>query len=202
MPKSLRLVGLISGAGSTLANWLRCQDQGQLNATIVGIVSSRPHSAKNENILGEVVRRNIPLAIVQGHQADDDVSYSRRVMEAIRPWAPDLIGMGGWVHRLIVPDDFQNRIINIHPSLLPKYGGKGFYGRRVHEAVIEAKEVESGCTVHFVDDEYDHGPIILQRRVPVYSDDTPETLRERVSKEEHIVYPEVINQLVSTIKTS
>ncbi|MGC4005388.1 MAG: formyltransferase family protein [Pirellulales bacterium] len=97
--------------------------------------------------------------------------------------------------RLTIPEDFEYRVLNIHPSLIPKFCGHGMYGRRVHEAVLAAGEAFSGCTVHFVDDEYDHGPIIAQCQVPVAPDDTPETLAARVFKAECEMYPHVIRML-------
>jgi phosphoribosylglycinamide formyltransferase-1 len=92
---------------------------------------------------------------------------------------------------------FPNRIINIHPALLPKYGGKGMYGRHVHAAVVAAQEKESGCTIHLVDEIYDHGAIIAQAKVPVNADDTPETLAEKIHKEEHALYVSVVKDICS-----
>ena len=100
--------------------------------------------------------------------------------------------MAGFLQFLLVPDDFQDRVMNIHPALIPAFSGKGFYGHHVHEAVIAAGVKESGCTVHFADNEYDHGPILLQRTVPVLPEDTPATLAERVFAAECEAYPEAI----------
>jgi phosphoribosylglycinamide formyltransferase-1 len=106
-----------------------------------------------------------------------------------------LVCLAGWLHLLPIPDDFRYRVLNIHPSLLPAFGGKGMYGRRVHEAVLNYGAKISGCTVHFADDTYDTGPIILQKCVPVADNDTPETLAARVFAVECEAYPEAI-QLV------
>src|SRR5207253_7165627 len=92
-----------------------------------------------------------------------------------------------------VPDDYLGRVMNIHPALIPAFCGKGFYGHRVHEAVLQAGVKVTGCTVHFADNEYDHGPIILQRTVPVLDDDTAETLAQRVFEQECEAYPEAIH---------
>ena len=105
--------------------------------------------------------------------------------------------MGGFLRRVNVPDDFANRIINIHPSLIPVFSGKGYYGMRVHEAVIAAGAQQSGCTVHFVDNIYDHGPIIAQQSVPVLSDDTPQDLQRRVFEAECGLLPQVINLIAA-----
>jgi phosphoribosylglycinamide formyltransferase-1 len=104
----------------------------------------------------------------------------------------DLVCMAGFLSLWRIPDDMMGRVINIHPALLPDFGGKGMYGLRVHRAVLAAGRTESGCTVHFCDNEYDHGPIILQRKVPVLPDDTPESLSARVFEQECIGYPEAV----------
>ena len=98
--------------------------------------------------------------------------------------------MGGFLKHVLIPADFENRVVNIHPALIPAFCGQGFYGHRVHEAVLDAGAKMSGCTVHFVDNVYDHGPIILQRTVPVLDDDTPDTLAARVFAAECEAYPE------------
>jgi phosphoribosylglycinamide formyltransferase-1 len=104
--------------------------------------------------------------------------------------------MGGFLKRLDIPADYANRVVNIHPGLIPAFCGQGFYGHRVHEAVLEYGAKLSGCTVHFADNQYDHGPVILQKAVPVTSDDTPDTLAARVFEAECEAYPEAI-QLIA-----
>ena len=120
------------------------------------------------------------------------------IEKTLQDWDPDLIVLAGYLKKIpdSVVDYYKDRIINIHPSLLPKYGGKGFYGRNVHKAVIEAGDPFSGCTVHFVNSEYDRGSIIQQKKIPVFSADTPDSLAKRVLKEEHKLLPKVINQLI------
>jgi len=110
---------------------------------------------------------------------------------------PDLIVMGGFLRRLNIPAEYQNKIINIHPSLIPSFCGKGNYGSRVHQAVIDYGCKLTGCTVHFVDDEYDHGPIIAQRSVPVKNDDSVKTLAARVFDAECELLPEVITKIAA-----
>jgi phosphoribosylglycinamide formyltransferase-1 len=107
--------------------------------------------------------------------------------------------MGGYLKHVLIPPDFANRVLNIHPALLPKFGGKGMYGLRVHEAVIAANEKFSGCTVHFVDNVYDHGPVILQRKVEVLFGDTPEDLQARVFAAECVAYPDALHQLAAEL---
>ena len=103
-----------------------------------------------------------------------------------------LVCMGGFLSLWLFPDEFYARVMNIHPALLPDFGGKGMHGHHVHEAVLAAGRVVSGCTVHFCDNKYDHGPIILQRQIPVKPGDTPDTLAARVFEEECVAYPEAV----------
>ncbi len=124
-----------------------------------------------------------------------------RVIELLKTEDIDLIVLAGFL--LKVPEqiirEYPNRIINIHPALLPKYGGKGFYGMNVHQAVIDNKEKESGITIHYVNEEYDAGQIIMQAKCPVYENDTPETLAQRVHQLEYEYYPMVVEKIASEI---
>jgi folate-dependent phosphoribosylglycinamide formyltransferase PurN len=104
----------------------------------------------------------------------------------------DLVCLAGFLQFLPIPVDFENKVMNIHPSLIPAFCGKGFYGHHVHEAVVDYGARISGCTVHFVDNQYDHGPIILQRSVPVFGDDSPQMVADRVFEQECIAFPEAI----------
>ena len=121
--------------------------------------------------------------------------FSRAIFDRCRQAAADLVVMGGFFKRITIPDDFTNRVTNIHPALVPAFCGQGFYGHRVHEAVLAYGAKLSGCTVHFADNQYDHGPVILQRAVPVLDDDTPETLAARIFEAECEAYPEAIQRL-------
>jgi folate-dependent phosphoribosylglycinamide formyltransferase PurN len=111
----------------------------------------------------------------------------------------DLIVMAGLLQKYLFPERFKGRVLNIHPGLLPRYGGLGMYGHHVHEAVLAAGDTESGLTVHIADDEYDHGPIVLQRKVPVLPGDTPETLAERVFEAECEAYPEAVRLMAAQL---
>ncbi len=182
-----RLVVMLSGSGSTLQNLLdRCADV-RLTAIVVGVVSSR------SDVLGveRAKRAGVPVVIAEKS------GRSEAAFAAARGWKADLVVCAGWLHLLKVPPDFAGRVLNVHPSLLPKFGGKGMYGRHVHEAVLAAGETESGCTVHLVDDTYDTGPVVLQRKVPVLPGDTPETLGERVQTAEREALPAGIHQLLA-----
>jgi phosphoribosylglycinamide formyltransferase 1 len=178
----------ISGSGTTLQNLVdRIADQ-SLDAQIVAVIASRP------DIRGVERARtaNLPLHIVEWRNCFSVEEFSRDVFEPCRAAGAELICLGGWLCLLDIPADYRSRIVNIHPALLPSFGGKGMYGRRVHQAVLDHGCKVSGCTVHFVDSTYDTGPIILQRTCPVREDDTPETLAHRVFEEEKIAYPEAI----------
>ena len=184
----LPIAVLISGGGTTLRNLLESIDQERLNARVVLVVSSRSDAgglahAREAGVRVEVVRR------AESGSVDE---FTEKVFQPCREAGAGLVVMGGFLKHVLVPADFENRVINIHPSLIPAYCGKGFYGHRVHEAVLKAGETVSGCTIHFVDNEYDHGPIILQRQVVVEPDDTPERLASRVFKAECEAYPQVI----------
>ncbi len=137
-------------------------------------------------------KRGVTAETVSKKQYSSVEAFSEAVFKVLRPHQPDLVCLAGFMSLLKIPDDFENRILNIHPSLLPSFGGKGFYGDHVHKAVVEQGCKISGCTVHFVNNEYDQGPIVAQRAVPVEEDDDSESLGERVREAERILYPEVI----------
>jgi phosphoribosylglycinamide formyltransferase-1 len=186
----MKLVVLISGSGTTLQNLIATQRRGQLAAEIVGVVSSKA------DVLGVQRARaaGLPVTIVP---RSPPTTFSDRVFAAIEAWQPDWVCLAGWLHLIHIPPRFQHRVLNIHPSLLPAFGGVGMYGRRVHDAVLQSGAKISGCTVHFADDTYDTGPIVLQRAVPVDDADTPESLAERVFAAECDAYPAAINWLAT-----
>jgi folate-dependent phosphoribosylglycinamide formyltransferase PurN len=152
--------------------------------------------------LKNFVELGLPVKLVIGHKHGlGGYQYfphhiicqpSDEIFDYCRRYGINLVCMAGWIKFLNIPEDFINRVMNIHPSLLPAFGGKGFFGHHVHEAVLESGTKFSGCTVHFADNEYDHGPIITQRLVPVLDDDTPDALAARIFAEELIAYPEAI----------
>jgi phosphoribosylglycinamide formyltransferase-1 len=188
-PRSpLRLVVLISGGGTTLRNLIEKIAAGQLDAQIALVISSNPEARGLEFARAA----GIPTQVVERRAFDSVEGFSDAIFAACRGAAPDIVVLGGFLKLIVVPPDFENRLVNIHNALIPAFCGKGFYGRRVHEAVLEQGARVSGCTVHFVDNRYDHGPILLQRVVPVLDDDTPETLAARVFEAECEAYPEAL----------
>ena len=186
MRDPIRLVVLISGGGTTLQNLLDRIADGRLRATVVGVVSSRADAFGLER----AKRAGVPAVVVPKGQAE-------ATWTAIRGFNPDLVILGGWLNLLPIPDDYRERVLNIHPALLPAFGGRGMYGHRVHEAVLASGVSESGCTVHFADNGYDTGPILVQKRVPVHPTDTPATLAARVFEAECEAYPEAITALAA-----
>lgn len=192
LPK-LRLAVLISGSGTTLKNLLQWEAAGKLAAEIVLVGSSNPDAGG----LQFAHAAGIPSFVVDHRQVREDVEFSRRLFERCREYAVDFVVLGGFLRKLRIPEEFERRVLNIHPSLIPAFAGKGYYGRRVHEAVIRQGCRVSGCTVHYVDDEFDHGPIIDQAAVRVEATDTPEALAARVFAAECELYPAVLNRLAA-----
>jgi formyltetrahydrofolate-dependent phosphoribosylglycinamide formyltransferase len=183
----IKAVVLLSGTGRTLLNLVDHFARGLPAASIVGVVSSKP------GVLGlqRAAEAGIPARVVE-RKGKTLAEFSRQVTEAIDRHAPDLVLMAGWNCLYEIPPHYAGKVMNIHPALLPSFGGKGMYGRRVHQAVLAAGVRVSGCTVHFADNEYDHGPIIIQRVCPVYPTDTADTLAERVFAQECIAYPSAV----------
>jgi formyltetrahydrofolate-dependent phosphoribosylglycinamide formyltransferase len=185
MTGRLRVAFLLSGSGTTLENLLRHADVGQVPVEVVLVLSDRP-GVKG---LDRARARGIATAVVERKAYREQGAFDAAVEQAVRPHAPDLVVMGGFLSLWRLPSDLRGRVLNVHPTLLPAFGGKGCYGERLHRAVLEAGVKVSGCTVHFVDDEYDHGPIVAQAVVVVEEEDTPETLAHRVQDAERRLYP-------------
>lgn len=184
----LRLGVLLSGGGRTLMNILKAIDDGQLSADVRVVVCSR--ECKGAERAGTA---GLDVYVVPYKEIADSETYSARISELLDAAKVDLVCMAGFLSFWRIPSHYEGRVINIHPALLPAFGGEGYYGERVHKAVLASGAKVSGCTVHFVDNEaYDNGPIILQRTVPVKEGDTTEMLGGRVFEQECIAYPEAI----------
>ncbi|HEV2109105.1 MAG TPA: phosphoribosylglycinamide formyltransferase [Thermomicrobiales bacterium] len=187
---------LLSGTGRTLENLLESITADELDAEVVMVVSSVP--AVRGLSIAEAA--GIPTATVRRRDYPDDVAYSDAIYAMLAPVAPDLIVLAGFLRKLVVRDDLAGRILNIHPALLPEAAfaaGRGFYGERIHAAVLASGATESGATVHVVDNGYDTGPAVLQARVPIQPDDTPATLGARVFDAERWLYPEAIRRHIA-----
>lgn len=188
MEKKLHLGVLISGGGNTLQNFLDRIEAGSLPASIQVVISSKPGVAG----LNRAKKYHIPTSVVPYANYSDIDAFSHAITAELDKYPLDLITLAGFVHFYKIPEKYQGKAMNIHPGLIPAFCGHHYYGRKVHEAVINYGAKVSGCTVHFADNVYDNGPIIIQRTVPVLDDDTPETLAARVFKEECEAYPEAI----------
>jgi phosphoribosylglycinamide formyltransferase 1 len=189
---SFNIAVLISGGGTTLKNLIERIGAGRLRVTISLVISSSPKAGG----IKFAQQAGIPILIVEQKNFPDQDAMSREIFGRCRAAGADLVVMGGFLKRLTIPPDFANRVVNIHPALIPAFCGTGLYGHRVHEAVLEYGVKLSGCTVHFADNQYDHGPVILQKAAPVMDDDTPEELAARVFQAECDAYPEAL-QLIA-----
>jgi phosphoribosylglycinamide formyltransferase 1 len=189
-PKSsLKLAVLLSGSGTTLQNLIDQINAGALDAKINIVIGSRPE------LLGVQRAADAKLMnfVVDRQSFVDVAAFSKAVFSLCDDAGVDLVVLAGWLCLLELPEKYAGRVMNIHPALLPSpFGGKGMYGAKVHEAVLSHGCKVSGCTVHFVDAQYDNGPIIVQRVCEVRDDDTPATLAARVFEEEKIAYPQAI----------
>jgi phosphoribosylglycinamide formyltransferase 1 len=187
----LRLAVLISGGGTTLRNLIQKIAAGKLGAKIELVISSTAKAGGLQ--IAEAA--GIPTLVVDPKDSPTGAEFSEATFGPCREVGAQIVAMAGYLKHVLIPPDFENKVINIHPALIPACCGPGMYGRRVHEAVLESGAKLSGCTVHFVDNQYDHGPIILQRSVPVLDDDTPDTLAARVFATECEAYPEALRMI-------
>jgi phosphoribosylglycinamide formyltransferase-1 len=178
-----RLALLISGGGRTAANIHAACVDGRLHAHVALVIAHR------DDIAGVALCRSLGLRVAVLPPGD---RLADRIDACLLAARIEIVCLAGYLRRFRVGHQWPGRTLNIHPGLLPRFGGQGMYGLRVHAAVLAAGERESGCTVHEVDEEYDHGATILERRCPVLAGDTPESLAERVYGEEIGAYPEAI----------
>lgn len=188
MTRPARLAVLLSGGGTTLQNLIDRIAAGRLAAEIAVVVASRAEAYGLERARAAA----IPALAVPRKGHADPQAFNDALHAALAPYAADLVVLAGFLSLFEPRERYAGRVMNIHPALIPAFCGTGFYGHRVHEAVLAAGVKVSGCTVHFADEHYDHGPIILQGCVPVLDDDTPDTLAARVLALEHELYPQAI----------
>ena len=186
--KKIRLGIMISGGGTTMVN---IQDEiaaGRLDAQIAAVISSR------SDVKGIERARQLGIepTVLRKKDYADIESFSGAIAQTLREAKVDLVIQAGWLCLWHIPMDYLNKVMNIHPSLLPSFGGQGMWGHNVHEAVLRAGCKVSGCTVHFCTNEYDEGPIIVQKCCEARHDDTADTLAARVFEQECIAYPQAI----------
>lgn len=191
------IVVFASGSGSNFQSIIDAISSGFLDATITGLITDRDGIKSLERARFH----NIPYSILPPKNFENFKKFEIELSKVLESFHTDILVLAGYLKKIphSIIDTYRDRILNIHPSLLPKYGGKGFYGMKVHEAVIQNEEKESGCTVHLVNEIYDDGPILGQTKVPVLKNDTPLDIAQRVLVEEHKLYPQVISEFLKTL---
>ncbi|MDX1530163.1 MAG: phosphoribosylglycinamide formyltransferase [Rhodothermales bacterium] len=186
----MRLAVFASGGGSNFQAILDAVDAGRLPAEVVLLVADRP----GIGALERAEQRGIPTAVLRPTDFDSHDDFGVALREVLEGHGVTFVALAGYLKLVppVVVQRYRNRMLNVHPALLPAFGGPGYYGRRVHAAALEHGVRWSGATVHLVDEAYDRGPIVLQEPVPVEQDDTPETLAARVLAVEHRLFPEAL----------
>lgn len=187
-----KIVVFASGSGSNFQSIIDACEIGNIPARITGLITNK----YDIKALERAEKHQIPSKVLRKSDFNSIEEYESALHNQLTEWNPDLIALAGYLQKIpdAIVQSYPNRILNIHPSLLPKYGGKGFYGLNVHRAVVEAGEVETGCTVHLVNEVYDEGEILGQVVVDVFATDSPEDVAARVLKEEHRLYPLIIEK--------
>ena len=188
MDTPINLAVLISGGGTTLQNLVDKIAAVDLKARVQVVISSNSKAFGLERAR----RHNIPTAVVRRKDYADDDAFSAAINAEMGRYPVDLVVLGGFLKFWKIPPKYEGRVMNIHPALIPGFCGHKFYGHAVHQAVLDSGVKVSGCTVHFVNNAYDAGPIIVQRTVPVLDADAADTLAARVFREECIAYPQAI----------
>ncbi len=191
--KRLRIGVLSSHEGTNLQTIIDACKEGRLHARVAMVVCNN----SGATALERARREGIPCKHISGRTHPDPGEMDAAIAAAFDEQGVEIVVLAGYMKKLGpgTVDRFRGRVLNIHPALLPKYGGEGMYGRRVHEAVLASGDAVSGVTVHLVDEEYDRGPIVAQRRVPVIAGDTPESLAHRVLEQEHAIYAETLQKI-------
>lgn len=191
------IVVFASGSGTNFQSIIDAVQRGDISAHISGLISNKP----DIGAIDRAEKNSIPVQVINPDEFTDEKEFGNELIQQLEAWNTDLITLAGYLKKIpsVMIRKYPNRILNIHPSLLPKYGGKGFYGSNVHKAVINAGEKESGCTVHVVTEEFDEGPVLAQTKVPVHKNDSPMELAKRILKQEHRLYPETIQKHIQNL---
>ena len=184
-----RLLLFASGNGTNAENIIRYFSKKQ-SAEVVVVLSNNPHAG----VLKKAQKQNVPTAVF----SRTDFSETEKILSILASYHPDLIILAGFLWKIPpeVVRHYPRRIINVHPALLPRFGGKGMYGRHVHEAVIKSGETKSGITIHYVNEKYDEGQIIFQKETEISPDETPESLAEKIHQLEYAYFPKVIEEIL------
>jgi len=184
-----RFAVLVSGGGRSLENLAELRSSGSLDAEIGLVISNRP----NAFALERAARLGIPSEVIDAEREMSPEAFSESVFQAALKADCSLVVLAGFLRFLPIPPEWEGRVLNIHPSLLPAFGGKGYYGDKVHAAVLERGVKFTGCTVHYVDNVYDNGPILVQRVLDVLPEDDVHSLGARVFEEEKVALPAAIS---------
>ena len=196
----LRLAVLASGSGSNLQTVIDATQNGRLASRVICVISNK----EDAYALERARKHKIEAIYLDPKKAEDGKTYDQRLLEELQKREIDLVVLAGYL-KIVTPeviDAYPRRMINIHPSLLPKYGGQGYYGIHVHQAVVESGDKETGATVHFVDKGIDTGEILIQKKIEVQEDDTAKTLQARVLEQiEHSILVEAIARLERRCKS-
>ena len=196
MPLSKLALGVLASHGGTnLQAIIDSCRSGAIDAEVRVVISNNSRSLALERAR----RANIPASHLSSSTHPDPDRLDEAITETLQLYGVQVVALAGYMKMLGTRtlDAYRSRILNVHPALLPKFGGQGMYGERVHEAVLASGERVSGVTVHLVDEVYDHGPVVAQTQVPVLPDDTPGTLAAKVLEQEHILYPETIQRIAT-----
>jgi formyltetrahydrofolate-dependent phosphoribosylglycinamide formyltransferase len=192
---TVRLAVLVSGGGTTLQNFLDRIADGRMDASVEVVISSNPAAFA----LDRAREAGIDTDVVRRRDFETQEAFSDAITAVLERYEFDLVALAGFTQRYVFPKRFEGRVLNVHPGLLPKFGGQGMWGHHVHEAVLSAGETESGCSVIIADHEYDHGPVVVEKKVPVLPDDTPDTLAARVFEAEREAYPAAIRLMAKRL---
>jgi len=175
-------------------------EQGKIEARIAGLITNK----SDIKALERAKKHQIPTAVLKPSSYSDKKGYEQALLDTLEQWQPSLIVLAGYLYKIpsAIIQAYPQRIINIHPSLLPDFGGKGMYGIHVHRAAIKQGVSESGCTVHIVTEKYDQGPILGQKKVAVHKTDTPQELARRILTQEHLLLPQVIGSFIKNLNSN
>jgi len=184
---TLRIAVLLSGSGTTLENLFAERAQGRLDVDVAAVISSKPEAFG----LSRARTHGVPAHALDRRAFDDERAFNDALHRLLAQDPPDLLVLAGFLSRIELRE-YNGRAMNTHPSLIPAFCGKGFYGERVHRAVLEYGAKLTGATIHYCDEQYDSGPIILQQAIAVLEDDTPASLATRVAEVERALYPRAI----------
>ena len=196
MSTALPIAVFASGGGRSLENLAARSADGSLDARVRLVVCDKPGAG----VLARAQRLGIETQLLPWDEYPDSAAYSTAAFEAVEAAGCELVVLAGFLRFVTLPQQWGGRVINIHPSLLPAFGGKGYWGMRVHRAAIERGVQFSGCTVHYVDEQYDHGPILLQRVVPVDTGMSPDELAARVFEAECLALPDAVAQHIVRVR--